>query len=537
MTFAKRRAPNAKRPANGFTAFVAELRAQVAATGGSWRFEKYVDDPVGFAREVLGVKVWSKQVEILLAARDHKRVSVTSGHKVSKSHTAAILALWWYCTRDDARVQMTSTTARQVDEILWLELRKMKQRAKEPIPGHMYDLARSGLKSEDFREIVGFTAKEAEGAAGISGANLLYICDEASGIPDSIFEAIEGNRAGGARIILFSNPTRTDGEFFESHHSKAEFYKCIEVSSEDTPNVVEGREIIPGLATREWVEEKKKEWGTDSALYKIRVQGKFVLSEDGKIISVHAITQAEERWHETEAKGVLSIGLDPAGEGGDGDESVWAPRRGLKVIELVDRRGLTEDGHVAMTVGLIKEHRKSKAEEVRVIVDRDGPVGAKVYGALLVYLQKPDHEREVSFRLIGIRSGEWATRKPKEFERVRDEMWMNAADWIRGGGAIPEDTKLSKDLHAPAWIPQINGKTKATPKKVLRKLLGRSPDRGDSVVLSCWEPDSAVERIIEEQRRAQQSQPQTEQRVPRMDPYATGGGHGGGPGMDPYRGM
>src|SRR5204862_354817 len=133
------------------------------------------------------------------------------------------------------------------------------------------ELARTGLKSVDFREIVGFTAREAEAVAGISGRNLLYILDEASGIPDEIYEAIEGNRAGGARVVLLGNPTKTTGEFFDAFHAKARFYKTITVSSEQTPNVVTGRDEIPGLATRAWIEEKREEWRPDSALYKVRV--------------------------------------------------------------------------------------------------------------------------------------------------------------------------------------------------------------------------------------------------------------------------
>jgi hypothetical protein len=146
-------------------------------------------------------------------------VCVRSGHKVSKSNSLAGIALCFYASFDDARVVMSSTTARQVDQILWRELSMMKARggrciackAEDPgarripapcphsalIDGELKGLAKSGLKS-GFREIVGFTAKEAEAVAGISGANLLYLPDEASGIPQIIFDAIEGNRAGGA---------------------------------------------------------------------------------------------------------------------------------------------------------------------------------------------------------------------------------------------------------------------------------------------------------------------------------------------------
>lgn len=187
-------------------------------TGMRWPNERYQRDPVAFAREVLGVVLWDRPIEILEAVRDHPRVAVSSGHKISKSFLAAIIALWFYCSFHEARVVLSSVTSRQVDRILWRELRMMVSRSgrcggcrtRDPygltrcpecsertttIDGDLHELARSGLISNDFREIVGFTAREAEAVAGVSGKHLLYLLDEASGIPNTIFEAIEGNRA------------------------------------------------------------------------------------------------------------------------------------------------------------------------------------------------------------------------------------------------------------------------------------------------------------------------------------------------------
>ncbi|HSC89385.1 MAG TPA: hypothetical protein VLC09_19010, partial [Polyangiaceae bacterium] len=300
---------------------IAEARANSRKI--TWPSPRYRDAPVAFFREVLGVDPWHRQIEIIEAVRDHKRVAVRSGHKVSKSHSAAGLALWFFCSFDDARVVMTSTTARQVDDILWRELRmvlhrsgvcaacKAADRAAYPDQPHLHtrapcehstlipeepaEKAKTGLHSADFREVVGFTAKEAEAVAGVSGKNLLYIVDEASGVRQEIFEAIEGNRAGGARILMLSNPTKNEGEHFDAFHSKKHLYKTVTVSSEETPNVVERRLVIPGLCEHEFVDEKKEEWGEESALYKIRVKGIHALHEDGKIFSVHTITMAEDR--------------------------------------------------------------------------------------------------------------------------------------------------------------------------------------------------------------------------------------------------
>ncbi|HYG67931.1 MAG TPA: hypothetical protein VD838_09735, partial [Anaeromyxobacteraceae bacterium] len=107
------------------------LRADLKVRAGErikWPSSKYRDDPVAFAHDILGVEPWSKQVEILEAVRDHKRVAIRSGHKTGKSNSAGILALWFYCSWPDARVVMSSTTSRQVDTILWRELSMLRSR-------------------------------------------------------------------------------------------------------------------------------------------------------------------------------------------------------------------------------------------------------------------------------------------------------------------------------------------------------------------------------------------------------------------------
>lgn len=486
--------------------------ARARARSIRWPSPRYRKDPVRFFREVLGCEPWSKQVEILEAVRDHPRVAVRSGHKVSKSHSAAGLGLWFYSSFDDARVVMSSTTSRQVDQILWRELKMMRSRggrcldckAKDPdgrtiprpcphsalIDGHIGQLARTGLKSDDFREIVGFTAREAEAVAGVSGKNLLYIIDEASGVGEEIFEAIEGNRAGGARIVLFGNPTRNEGEHFEAFHKKADFYRGITVSSEETPNAVSGEDRIPGLATREWVEEKRREWGEESALYSVRVKGLHALREDGRIFSIHAIAEAEERWHETPAEGRLFVGIDAAGESGTGDEAVYAPRRGLRLLDLVAHQGLSPEAHLVHLLAMLDRYRLPRETPV-VVLDAEGAVGNRVQGALQRYL---DGQRAAPFELVTIRASWQAMRQPNVYDRMRDELTANLEGWFASGGAIIEDAKLAAELHVWEWEEQARtGKLKLIPhKKQLRRKpphgLGRSPDRFDALALSCWEP-------------------------------------------------
>jgi phage terminase large subunit len=507
----------------------------------------YQREPVAFCRNVLGVEPWSAQVRILEAVRDHLRVAVRSGHKIGKSRSAAIVAWWYFCSFPDARVVMSSTTARQVDQILWREVRMVRSRGgrcvdcrlqmealmkagttqieaqhrvPRPCPHSALieeepgELARTGVKSDDFREIQGFTAKEAEAVAGISGEHLLYIIDEASGVPQLIFDALEGNRAGGARMVMFSNPTRNEGEFYEAFHSKSAFYHGITVSSEETPNVVSGKKVVPGLATAEWIAEKKLEWGEDSPLYKIRVRGEHATHEEGKIFSVHAITEAESRWPETPEQGRLYIGLDVAGATGLGDEIVYAPRRGLKCFEMQVHRGLSRDAILTHLIGLLTTLKLPRETPV-VVLDSEGQIGSEVYGKLLAYLDR----KPGAFELVPMRASDRAHRQPDVYHRQRDCLTANLERFLRDGGAIPTDTKLAAELHAMEWKQQANGLLKVTPKEDVRKLLGRSPDRYDALTLACWEPLSLREEVDEDTKRKVAASG-GELYAPTMDPYA-----------------
>jgi phage terminase large subunit len=449
----------------------------------AWPSEHYQRDPVAFAREVLGMQPTARQCEILDAIRDHRRVAVRSCNKAGKSEACAMAALWFYCCFVDARVVLTATTARQVDGILWRAIRKLVQRAKFKIDGDPGVLARTGIKAPDFREIVGFTARESEAVAGVSGANILYIADEASGIDELLFEAIDGNLAGDGRVVMISNPTRTEGRFFDAFHSRSAHYRTIHVTAMESPNYIAGAKVVPGLATREWVDEMRAEYGEDSPFYKVRVLGEFVVNEEGKVLSIAAITEAELRWDDTPATGRLVIGLDPAGPGEGGDETAAAVRRGQKILRVLGWHGLTDDAIVMNVLGLILEHKESRETPV-VVLDCLGPIGSVVHGKLRLAAE----QHRGAFEVWGVRGSDRACREPQNYDRMRDELWANLVRWVRDGGALPADIRLSKELHAPSWESQINGRLKVTPKPELRQVLGRSPDRADAVCLAVWEP-------------------------------------------------
>jgi len=545
------RAPQARRTMAGdLSRALFELVRQ--STALRWPSARYRDDPVGFCGDILGIELWERQREILESVRDHPLTSAKSGHRIGKSTAAAAAALWFYSSFDDARVIMTAPTARQVEGILWRDLRKLHGRAgrcveckradpaglRTPSPcphsalldGELGLRPATGLVSENFREVRGYTAKDVEAITGTAGANLLFVMDEASGVADAIYEGLEGNRAGWAeeagvmvRLLLTGNPTKTSGEFYESHeHPKKKLvYSRITVSSRESPNVAAGRVVIPGLATADWIAQMEAKYGADSAFVKVRVDGEFPLGEDGKAFPIDLITRSQERWEETDAIGPLYVGIDPAGESGMGDEACMSARRGLKQLALHTWLGLTPEAHAVHLLDLIAEFSPHPRERAIVVVDSEGAVGARVYSHLTVIASRPG----ARFELHRVRASEHAVREPMTFDRIRDELAHSLGIWIREGGAILEDEQLETELHALEWQRWTGGKLKITPKRTLRKILGRSPDRYDATALSTWEPLSASAGTGHGGWREPDDDDEDEG-APGLDPY--------GGGIDPY---
>jgi hypothetical protein len=461
----------------------------------TWPSIRWQDDPVGFATDVLGLALLPHQREILEAVRDHQQVAVRSGHKIGKTICAVVLALWWYCTRPDARVVATATTAAQIDKVFFRELRRRHRLARVPIDGTLGELARTGLKAIDFREIVGFTAKETEAVAGVSGADLLYIIDEASSLDQTIYEAIQGNLASGSgRLLMISNPTRSEGPFFEVFHHRKSGWHLLHYSSEAIAIATRGREI-PGMASITRIEQWKSDYGEESVFYRVRCLGEFILNEMGKAISLDLILAAQDRHEDLpDDNGTLTIGLDPAGPGTSGDETCFAIVRGAKMLGLYSFHGLSEDAIIEHLTGFVRTYRRGD-EIPQVILDIEGPIGSS-----LSYRLNPMAEDLVArrpyegFRVFGVKASAAARRQPLIYDRIREELFANLQNWLRTGG-ITKDVRLEVELHTPTWETLTKGTLKLMSKDDIRAKIGRSPDRADALALAVWSPAPWLEVV------------------------------------------
>ncbi len=443
------------------------------------------DDPSAFAERRLNIRPWSRQREILRAVARYQKVAVRSGHKVSKSNSAAILALWWLHRWPDGRVILTAPTGHQVRNILWREVTRLYGRANPPIGGQIFVTPDHGLKMSNGREIIGFSTDKTENMGGFSGAHVLFIVDEGSGVDELIFEAVEGNLAGGGKLVVFGNPTQTSGVFFDSFHTKRTHWHLIHVSSEESPNVTGTEPAVPGLATKEWIQEKKTDWGEDSPLYQMRVRGNFATQATNAIIGMGATEAARLRYIDQvaahiPATGPLSIGVDVAGFGDD--ESVIWPVRGNRALEPTVLTSMDPVDVAGKVMEVLKAQRTNEEEPVTVSIDSIG-IGAGVVAALR---RQPSE----SINVVAVNVSETSTVTASDepgYHRLRDQLWFGLRSWLTSG-AIPDDDKLISELLAPVYGFTVDGKYKVEPKAETKKKIHRSPDRADALCLAVYRP-------------------------------------------------
>jgi len=439
-------------------------------------FAGYFDDPANFCADILGSSLWAKQAEIATAVRDHKSVAVRSGHKVGKTRCVASLGLWWCATRPRALVILTSSSYTQVEEQLWPEVRKLYVAAERngcSLGGKLNQTAGGGIHWRDGRRMFGMSTDKPERMGGYSGDEMLFIIDEASGIDENIFEAIEGNMAGGAHKVLVGNPTQSSGTFYDAFHEQLELWHTIHVSSESSPNVIEGRVVIPGLAGPEWVERCRKAWGEDDPRYQVRVRGNFPGQAANAVIGLTVVEQAIARWNNTKAEGALEIGVDVARFGDD--DSVIIARRGKLAFRPVVIHG-QDTVQIAGQALKVARALSNGTERPKIKVDGIG-VGAGVVDQLRQY-------PEIDVLDVNVA----ASATDDEYANLRSQICFATDDWLKDGGAIPNDKGLKAELVAPTYKFDARGRQVVEPKDAMKQRLKRSPDKFDALALSIYSP-------------------------------------------------
>lgn len=451
----------------------------------------YLDNPVDYVREIIGAEPTDQQREVLLKLPNENAFAIKSGHGIGKTALEAWCILWFLPLHPYSRIPCTAPTGHQLEDILWPEVHYWLTRSNALKGILEWTKTRLAVKgAEETWFAVPRSANKPENLQGFHGKHIMFMVDEASGVPQEIMEVIEGALTNkGAKLLMAGNPTQLSGTFFDAFHKDRRLYSTFTFSSIDSKNV--------GEAYPKRVGDK---YGENSDVYRVRVLGLFPRGEPDTFIRLDHAEAAMGR--EVKQGGPVVIGVDPARFGDD--ESVVCSRMGKQVLPLqgfhnVD--GGTLSSHVVRTVSKLREDYDYN-EPIEVRVDETG-IGASAVD----FLRRVANRQNLI--IIPINFGAAGDKDYKDFG---SKMWGEIRDSLPLI-SLPEDQDLTAQLVTRKYKLELDGRIKLERKEDMKKRGISSPDRGDALGLSIVDLSGRVFRIEDVRSAMDESVPGIEESV------------------------
>lgn len=416
-------------------------------------------------REVFGAEPDPYQDEIMMAvARGERRISVRSGHGVGKTTVLAWIIVWFILTRFPQKTVCTAPTSAQLFDALQKEVVAWIKKLPPPLYALLeIKTERIELIAAPEESFISFRTSRPEmpeALAGIHSDNVLLVGDEASGIPEQVFEAARGSMSGhNATTILAGNPVRSSGTFYDTHHKLRDKWFTKKVSCADCSRV-----------SQDFIDDILNQYGERSNMFRVRVLGEFPLADDDTVIPFELVEPALKR--DVQPLMVRPVwGLDCARFGMDA--SSLAKRRGNVLPEKTKVwRGLD----TMELVGRIKfewDCTPAEARPTDICVDSIG-LGAGV----------ADRLRELGLPARAINVSESPSMKG-HYTNLRSELWFKGRSWLEARDCnIADDDALCAQLIAPKFKLTSGGKMQVESKDDMKKRGLESPNNADAFLLT-----------------------------------------------------
>lgn len=447
------------------------------------KLRRWHADPVAFVRECLRAEPDEWQVECLqaVAAGDYRRFALKASKGPGKSTLLSWVGWWFLCTRAHAKCAAVSISGDNLRDGLWSELAHWMKRSPELqfaftfgaeriyAKGHpetWFMAARQYPKTAD-------AAKQADTLAGFHGRHVLFLCDEAGGMPDAVVATAEAGLANAdkdagteALLVIAGNPTELAGPLYRACTRERKLWWVKEISGDpDDPKRAKRVSI-------EWAREQIDKYGRNHPWVLINVFGQFPPGQSNTLIGVEDCTQAAARFlHEKDYRDEPKVlGIDVARFGDDC--TVLFPRQGKvafapKVFRNIDTM------QVVGQVSIFAEKWKPDAYFVDVI-----GIGAGVV----------DRLKQLGFRnVIGVDSGARAVND-RRYINKRIELWETMAQWLKTGGCIPNDPELLSQLPMPTYGFDPHNRLKLESKEDMKARGLASPDLADALAFTFAAP-------------------------------------------------
>ncbi|GAN72121.1 hypothetical protein ASY01nite_14070 [Acetobacter syzygii] len=304
----------------------------------------------------------------------------------------------------------------------------------------------------------------------------MFVIEEASGVPDEIFEVAEGALSShGARLLMVGNPTRNSGFFARSHKQDRALYTALHFACSDSP-----------LVDPSYRANLVRKYGEGSNVVRVRADGDFPKQDDDVLIPLELAEAARDREPST-ACAERRLGVDVARFGDD--RTTFVLREGPRV-EKIEVRAKQD---TMTTAGQAADFFRRWSAD-KIYVDVVG-VGAGV----------ADRLREQGFPVVDVnvacKAPDLVARSDARPARLRDYLWLAMSAWLRDGDAsINADSKdnaedLAAELSTVRYGLDSAGNLVVESKDAMKKRGLRSPDIADGLGLT-FAPDGPALMII-----------------------------------------
>jgi hypothetical protein len=441
--------------------------------------------PLIFMRDVLDFEPLEWQAECAELYLQNPRLAMVASKGVGKTGLLASLIWHFFITGMDPKVAVLSITKDHLKSNLWAELSRYRDRSKLLTLSTHGGTERITMKQKEefcFIDARSFpkSADENQQASALAGLHadwVMFAIDEGGMIPDAVFSTADAALSTGdspkkrARLLVTANAEQPAGIIYKATKGTlTQKWATYRITGDpDDPK-------RSPLVAKEWAQEQIDLYGRDHPWVQVNVLGQYPTTSSQLLLTEEEIDNAMKKNIEERevANAQNRLGVDVA-RGGT-DSTVLARRRGLKAYQMELLPSSLTGPDVSGKIQFLA--LESRLE--RVFVDDTGGYGSSVVDAL--------GAASMALDTVPIKFNASAQDKLRYFNK-RTEMWVRMRDWVRKGGALPNDPHLKSDLMAPK-IYILGSVMRLEEKEQIRARLGRSPDRGDALALTFADPET-----------------------------------------------
>lgn len=438
-------------------------------------------DPNLFVKENFGCTPDKWQAEDLAKLPGHNRMAWKACKGPGKTALLA-WASWWFLTCfPKPKIAATSISWDNLRDNLWSEMATWQK--KSPLLVSMFTWTKERIFHNESPEDWWMSARtwpktadstqQGNTLAGTHAEYVMFVLDEAGGIPDAVMAAAEAGLATDltgkkCKIIMAGNPTHLEGPLYRASTTERDLWYLREITADPDDPMRTPRVSI------QWARDQIAKYGKDNPWVLVNVFGKFPPSSLNALIGPDLVSESMKRVYKENIYSHMQrrLGVDVALHGDD--RTVLFPRQGLMAFKPVVMR-TSEPADIAARVLLAREKFKQEID----FVDASGGWGSGVISHLNASNVSTGSVNGVQFAGKAISDS---------YFNKRAEMWFAILEWLKAGGRLPNDSELAKELTAPTYTLK-NGKFLLEPKDQIKSRLGFSPDKADALGLTFGLPD------------------------------------------------